>query len=1006
MDAAERTAPAAASPVTYDGFISYSHAADDLLAPRLQAGLQRFAKPWWKRRAVRIFRDESSLAANPHLWSSITEALEDSGWFVLLLSPDAAGSEWVGKEIEHWVANKPADRMLPVVTDGEFGWENGDVAGSSVPLALRGVFREEPRWVDLRFAKGDENLDLKNPTFSAAVADVASAIRGIPKDELESEEVRQHRRTVRTAWAAGIGLAVLAIVSVVASVFAVGQRNDARENAALAEENARIAQENADAEAVARQDADANAEEATRNAQLAQARELAGAAINTLDVDPQLSILLALASLAGEEDPPVESLVALREATHSTNLLNTIPIPGGEQVAYSALSPDGARFAVLSAETATVRVFDTSTWDEVWVYNDDATVDFPSELFFSVDGGTLAFSLVDSSSPGFPAVNRPDQPDDRPGRLVVLDALSGELKTEVEFAPCPGFILGPQSPDGSAWPVVTSDEANCEGPEGRWRLALLDSDTFEPSASFPLSSISVVTSWSDDSQRVVTNPFNGGVLVHDVTTGEVLAELPDHFHPALSPDGSLVASHGFSPSVQIHDLATGELMDRLTGLPAAPTSIRFSDDGNLVIAGSAGNATIMWDLTTGEPVQTMPATGQAPFLGGIAYDDESEILYHLGSNAISTWDLSGASVGEFNTVLHGAWAQANAMAANGVHGALLTVDDENGWLFRTFDARTGILGGASSPTSVGSPAAVLNDGRIVTLERSGNQFEGDFEMGPVVAWNPADGSVEEIVGCRANFADLMLVATAQFVGPCSDREGDWFALERFFLNPLGDRLLVTSAFGELLLYDPETLDPISEYQLDPAHGGVEAFGGDWVVVSNLRTPVTSSQNIEELTVLDIESHEVLGSFTGFKVELTHDGAALAVSDRPGNVSVYDTESWTVTRSVGTGDATIRGLSFSPDDSMLMTSGTDGFVRVWDLATGIELHRVPLEGASDGHWLDDQHIAVATSGGLWTTLTLDIDELIDLAMSRLKRDLTTDECEVYRIDPCPAEADEN
>ena len=34
----------------YDGFVSYSHAADDLLAPRLQAGLQRFATPWWKRR--------------------------------------------------------------------------------------------------------------------------------------------------------------------------------------------------------------------------------------------------------------------------------------------------------------------------------------------------------------------------------------------------------------------------------------------------------------------------------------------------------------------------------------------------------------------------------------------------------------------------------------------------------------------------------------------------------------------------------------------------------------------------------------------------------------------------------------------------------------------------------------------------------------------------------------------------------------------------------------------
>lgn len=30
----------------YDGFISYSHAADDLLAPRLQAGLQKFAEPY------------------------------------------------------------------------------------------------------------------------------------------------------------------------------------------------------------------------------------------------------------------------------------------------------------------------------------------------------------------------------------------------------------------------------------------------------------------------------------------------------------------------------------------------------------------------------------------------------------------------------------------------------------------------------------------------------------------------------------------------------------------------------------------------------------------------------------------------------------------------------------------------------------------------------------------------------------------------------------------------
>ena len=72
-DTAERVGPVAVE-ATYDAFVSYSHAADGLLAPRLQSALQRFAKPWWKRRAMRIFRDESSLSANPHLWSSIAEA--------------------------------------------------------------------------------------------------------------------------------------------------------------------------------------------------------------------------------------------------------------------------------------------------------------------------------------------------------------------------------------------------------------------------------------------------------------------------------------------------------------------------------------------------------------------------------------------------------------------------------------------------------------------------------------------------------------------------------------------------------------------------------------------------------------------------------------------------------------------------------------------------------------------------------------------------------------------
>ena len=52
-----------------------------------------------------MFRDDANLGANPALWESIASALDDSEWLVVLLSPDAARSEWVDREVAHWVAS-------------------------------------------------------------------------------------------------------------------------------------------------------------------------------------------------------------------------------------------------------------------------------------------------------------------------------------------------------------------------------------------------------------------------------------------------------------------------------------------------------------------------------------------------------------------------------------------------------------------------------------------------------------------------------------------------------------------------------------------------------------------------------------------------------------------------------------------------------------------------------------------------------------------------------------
>jgi hypothetical protein len=71
----------------YDAFISYSHAAGRLVAVALQRELERFAAPWYRPRRLRIFRDQSDLAASPHLWQTIEQALAASDWLILMGSP-------------------------------------------------------------------------------------------------------------------------------------------------------------------------------------------------------------------------------------------------------------------------------------------------------------------------------------------------------------------------------------------------------------------------------------------------------------------------------------------------------------------------------------------------------------------------------------------------------------------------------------------------------------------------------------------------------------------------------------------------------------------------------------------------------------------------------------------------------------------------------------------------------------------------------------------------------
>jgi tetratricopeptide (TPR) repeat protein len=228
--------------VTYNAFVSYSHTADKPIAAALQSAIQKLGKPWYRRRALRVFRDDTSLSATPHLWPTIEQALAESHFLILLASPEAAASQWVNKEVAYWLERKSAETLLIALTSGTLAWDNaiqdfGWHGDTPLPPALKGRFPSEPRWVDLTaYRDGANKRDAK---FTELAADFAAAIRGVPKEDLLSQEVRQQRKALTLAWSAVGSLLILA-------GFAGWQWNSAVNNERLATEQKQIAERQRD----------------------------------------------------------------------------------------------------------------------------------------------------------------------------------------------------------------------------------------------------------------------------------------------------------------------------------------------------------------------------------------------------------------------------------------------------------------------------------------------------------------------------------------------------------------------------------------------------------------------------------------------------------------------------------------------------------------------------------------------------------------------------------------
>ena len=869
----------------FDAFISYSHAADGKLAPALQSGLQRLAKGLFQRRALRVFRDETGLSTNPHLWSAIEDALMSSDWFILLASPESARSEWVNREVTTWHEHKSMDRILIVVTDGEIAFHDGQAVDRAstdcLPAQLLDSLVEEPRWLDMRWARNDDQLDLRNGRFRAAVADLAAPIHGIAKDELEGEDVRQQRRVRRSIIVGVAAISLLAVAALAASVIALTQRD--------------------------RADAEANR---------AISRSLSSQATALRGIDADASLLLAAEGFRREPSIDTDGglLQALDGARFFTDLVPDLP----DRISDLATTADRSVLYVLSRD-GTITAHDSSTLRQL---GDPIRtgIEAPNTLDRSVSGSRLAFG----GSTG----------------VGVIDLDSGE--TLIEGVGQAG-AFGSLNPDGSLLAVglVSEPRLLIVDVESGDTIAEIAAE-YAVAVFLPDGRLAVAETGSS-MLTIYELTDQGAVVASEKDTGIPGGGL------TLSPDRTIVAFGGLEGSIVLLDTETFEPLVPAVRIRGSRVSdVAFSSDGaSIALSSDDGSVTVV-DTRSGREVETMIGmTGSLTTefvsndsLVSASFTDGGSSTWSLGGTSIGTPQPSrSAAVVDLRTLDQG---RSVAYLTEEGETRIAPVDDiasptvahDFGDYGRAFDASEGAGLVASYVLDVDEEAQEVTARTIVIARLDDLSVIASIDVG--------DGSVNamsfdpsgRLLAVGSDGGELTVYDTTNGSVVHGPVVVDEFpaALGLLVWSPDGTRLHTGGQDGKLRTFDTDTWSQLDEVTLNDnqtalRHGSLSA---------DARLLVVPSESGDVFLVDEVSGAVVGEPFISAGTQLqsallVQDGRTLAAVSRDGSLRLWDVDT---RRSIGpalTGHAGFsQSLAQAGVDHLLTGGAQDGRMIDWNL----------------------------------------------------------------------------
>lgn len=421
---------------------------------------------------------------------------------------------------------------------------------------------------------------------------------------------------------------------------------------------------------------------------------------------------------------------------------------------------------------------------------------------------------------------------------------------------------------------------------------------------------------------------------------------------AFSQDGQLALSGAEDGNLILWEIGSGNVLQTYSGHSAAIMDVVFSPDETTTFTASADGTIRQWDIESGETLMTFQGhLGEVVALDINA--DGSRILTGSTDNTMRLWDTETGETlyvfrGHDGRVLDVAFhPDGNAAMSLAIDTSPILWDMESGEEIRRYDEQ--------EPSGINLDVGALAfspDGSRVLSSYGLNLRLWDLETGVTIreflghgsyvhsiAFSP-DGFTAISSARRENSLRVWNINSGEEI---SRFEGHQGVVQDVTISPNARFALSSSQDGTVRLWE---LTHGALLEIYEAYDSPEDNIFSIAHAPNNDSVVAGGDN-PMLVQIDMATGDVIQTYEGHRervwtIQFSPDGDHLFSAGNERAIWMWDSNTAEVVQTFEGHEETITTIDISPDGTRMVSGSNDGTVRLWDIETNEELEVLDIE----------------------------------------------------------------